>query len=256
MLLAGDKRLSSVLALRGSMRVAVRAAILVAAVAGVAIEVWAIRAGWSWVAAALDLLAGWSLLAAAGWAMHLTGGCRGLLGLSGVFWFLATPQVVGGTAGHAAALLGGVWLAPLATAMLGSPRAVPAGWLQRAVAAACWVRAVPALAGIGWLTAATGGCLALAALADAPPLSRLRCQRWAAAAPARCLAFPACWRRWPAGLGAWTAARGQRGGLRRRRARDPPGPGRNRQRPRRTRRRAGPDDGRALAGTPARARGR
>ena len=44
-----------------------------------------------------------------------------------------------------------------ATALLGSPRAVPTGWFQRAVAAACWVRAVPALAGIGWLTAATGG---------------------------------------------------------------------------------------------------
>jgi hypothetical protein len=104
------------------MHVAVRAAILVAAVAGAAIEVWAVRAGWSWAAAALDLLAGWSLLAAAGWAVNLTGGCRGLIGLSGTFWFLATPQVVGGTAGHAAALFGGAWLGPLATALLGSPR--------------------------------------------------------------------------------------------------------------------------------------
>jgi hypothetical protein len=129
------------------MHVAVRAAVLAAAVAGAAIEVWAVRAGWSWVAAALDLLAGWSLLAAAGWAVHLTGGCRGLIGLSGILWFLATPQVAGGTAGHAAALLGGAWLAPLATALLGSPRAAPAGWFQRAVAAACWVRAVPPLAG-------------------------------------------------------------------------------------------------------------
>ena len=88
------------------MRVAVRAAIIIAAVAGTAAEVWAIRAGWPWTAAALDLIAGWSLLAAAGWATQVTGGCRALLGLSGVFWFLATPQVVGGTAGHAAALLG------------------------------------------------------------------------------------------------------------------------------------------------------
>ena len=71
------------------MRVAVRTAILVAAVAGAAIEVWSIWAGWSWGAAALDLLAGWSVLAAAGWAMHVTGGCRALLGLSGIFWFLA-----------------------------------------------------------------------------------------------------------------------------------------------------------------------
>src|SRR5262249_29465773 len=139
------------------MHVVVRAAILVAAVAGAAIEGWAVRAGWCWVAAALDLLAGWSLLAAAGWAVHLTGGCRGLIGLSGTFWFLATPQVAGGTAGHAAALFGGAWLGPLATALLGSPRAVPAAWFQRAVAAACWARAVPALAGIGWLAAAAGG---------------------------------------------------------------------------------------------------
>ena len=86
-------------------------------------------------AAALDLLAGWSVLAAVGWAMHVTGGCRALLGLSGIFWFLATPQVVGGAAGHVAALLGGVWLAPPATALLGSPRAVPPRRFQRCVAA-------------------------------------------------------------------------------------------------------------------------
>jgi len=162
------------------MRVAVRAAIVVAAVAGVAIEVWAVRAGWSWVAAALDLLAGWSLLAAAGWATHVTGGCRALLGLSGLFWFLATPQVAGGTAGHTAALLGGAWLAPLATAMLGSPRAAPAGLFQRGAAAACWVRALPALAGAGWLTAVTGGCLATAAVADSRRTAAAL-QRWAVA---------------------------------------------------------------------------
>ena len=162
------------------MNVAVRAAVLVAAMAGAAIEVWAVRAGWSWVAAALDLLAGWSLLAAAGWAVHLSSGCRELIGLSGIFWFLATPQVVGGTAGHAAALLGGAWLAPLATALLGSPRAVPAGWFQRAVAAVCWVRAVPPLAGVGWLSAATGGCLTAAALAGAPRYPAAL-SRWAAA---------------------------------------------------------------------------
>jgi signal transduction histidine kinase len=165
----------------------IRAAILVAAVAGAAIEVWAIRAGWSWVTAALDLLAGWSLLAAAGWAVHLAGGCRGLIGLSGIFWFLATPQVVGGTAGHAAALLGGAWLGPLATALLGAPRAVPAAWLQRAVAAACWIRAIPALTGIGWLTAATGGCLTVAALAAAPRYPAAL-PRWAAAVTGAVLA--------------------------------------------------------------------
>jgi signal transduction histidine kinase len=162
------------------MRVAVRAAIIVAAVAGIATEVWAIRAGWPWTAAALDLIAGWSLLAAAGWAMHVTRGCRALLGLSGLFWFLATPQVAGGTAGHAAALLGAAWLAPLATAMLGSPRAAPARLFQRGVAAACWVRALPALAGIGWLTALTGGCLAMAALADFRRTA-VAVQRWAVA---------------------------------------------------------------------------
>ncbi|HEY7430594.1 MAG TPA: ATP-binding protein [Streptosporangiaceae bacterium] len=151
------------------------------AAAGAAIEVWAIHAGWSWVAAALDLLAGWSLLAAAGWAMHLTGGCRALFGLSGLCWFLATPQVAGGAVGHAAAQLGGVWLGPLATALLGLPAAVPARRFPRAVAAACWVRAIPALAGIGWLTAAAGGCLAAAALAD--PRRRVAAlQRWPAAA--------------------------------------------------------------------------
>jgi hypothetical protein len=71
------------------------------------------------VSAALDLLAGWSLLAAAGWARHVTSGGRALAGCSGGFWFLATPQVVAGPAGHAAALLGAAWLAPLATALLG-----------------------------------------------------------------------------------------------------------------------------------------
>lgn len=149
------------------MRVVVRALLVAVALAGAVIEVWAVRSGWSWVSAALDLLAGWSLVAAAGWAMHVTGGCRALLGLSGVCWFLATPQVVGGPVGHDAALLGAVWLAPLATALLGSPDAGPARPFQRAVAAATWVRALPALAGIGWLTAATGGCLAAAALLDA-----------------------------------------------------------------------------------------
>ena len=148
------------------MQVVVRAALIVVAAAGVAVEAWAVRAGWFWFSAALDLLAGWSLLAAAGWAMHVTAGCRVLFGLSGVCWFLATPQAVGGSVGHGAALLGGVWLAPLATALLGSPGAVPEGRVQRAVAAACWVRALPALAAIGWLTAATGGCLAAAALLE------------------------------------------------------------------------------------------
>jgi len=86
--------------------------------------------------------------------------------LSGVCWFLATPQVVGGPVGHGAALLGAVWLAPLATALLGSPGAAPARLFPRAVAAATWIRALPALAGIGWLTAATGAGLAAAALLD------------------------------------------------------------------------------------------
>jgi signal transduction histidine kinase len=149
------------------MRVAVRALLVAVAMAGAAVEVWAVRSGWSWVSAVLDLLAGWSLVAAAGWAVHLTGGCRMLLGLSGVCWFLATPQVVGGAVGHGAALLGAVWLAPLATALLGSPDAVPARPSQRAAAAATWVRALPALAGIGWLTAVTGGGLAAAARLDA-----------------------------------------------------------------------------------------
>jgi signal transduction histidine kinase len=163
------------------MRVVVRAAILVAAVAGVAVEAWAIRAGWSWAAAAVDLLAGWSLLAAAGWALYVTDGCRALFGLSGVLWFLATPQVVGGTAGHDAALLGGAWLAPLATALLGSPGALPARRFPRAVAAASWVRALPAFAGIGWLTAALGGCLAVAGLLDSRRYA-VRVPRLAAAA--------------------------------------------------------------------------
>jgi hypothetical protein len=106
-------------------------------------------------------------VAAAGWATHVTDGCRTLLGLSGVCWFLATPQVVGGPVGHGAALVGSVWLAPLATALLGSPGAVPTRLFPRAVAAATWIRALPALAGIGWMTAATGGGLAAAALLDA-----------------------------------------------------------------------------------------
>ena len=162
------------------MRVAVRALLVVAALAGAAVEVWAIRSGWSWVSAAVDLLAGWSLLAAAGWA-RVTGGCRALLGLSGVSWFLATPQVVGGQVGHDAALLGGLWLAPLATALLGSPGAVPARSAQQAVAAATWVRALPALAGAGWLTAAAGGGLVAAGLLDARRFA-VRLPRLAAAA--------------------------------------------------------------------------
>lgn len=149
------------------MRVIIRALLVAVAMAGAAAEVWAVRSGWSWASAALDLLAGWSLVAAAGWATHVTGGCRTLLGLSAVGWFLATPQVVGGPLGHDAALLGAAWLAPLATALLGSPDARPARPFQRAAAAATWVRALPALAGLGWLTAATGGCLATAALLDA-----------------------------------------------------------------------------------------
>ena len=149
------------------MHVAIRAALIAPAIAGIALEVWAVRAGWSWGSAALDLLAGWSLLAAAGWAGHLTVGCRALLALSATCWFLATPQVVGGAVGHDAALLGAAWLAPLATALLGSPGAIPVGRLQRAAAAITWVRALPVLAGIGWLTAVTGGCLAVAAITDA-----------------------------------------------------------------------------------------
>jgi signal transduction histidine kinase len=148
------------------MRVAVRALLVAVATAGAGAEVWAVHRGWSWVSAALDLLAGWSLVAAAGWAVHVTAGCRMLLGLSGAFWFLATPQVVGGPVGRTAALLGAVWLAPLATALLGAPDAVPTHPLSRAAAVAVWVRALPALAGIGWLTAATSGVLATAALLD------------------------------------------------------------------------------------------
>jgi hypothetical protein len=76
--------------------------------------------------------------------------------------------------GHGAALAGAVWLAPLATALLGAPGhrllgapdAVPARPFPRIVAVAIWVRALPALAGIGWLTAATGAFLAAAALLD------------------------------------------------------------------------------------------
>jgi signal transduction histidine kinase len=149
------------------MRVVVRTLLIAVAMAGAAVEVWAVRSGWSWVSAVLDLLSGWSLLAAAGWATHVSGSCRALLGLSGVSWFLATPQVVGGAVGHDAALLGAVWLAPLATALLGAPGAVPVRLFQRAAAAATWIRALPALAGIGWLTAVTGAGLTVAALLDA-----------------------------------------------------------------------------------------
>jgi signal transduction histidine kinase len=163
------------------MRVAVRALLVVAAMAGAAVEVWAIRSGWSPASAALDLLAGWSLLAAAGWTAQVTGGCRALLGVSGVCWFLATPQVVGGPVGHDAALLGGLWLAPLATALLGSPDAAPTGRWQRVLVVGIWVRALPALAAIGWLTAVAGGCLAAAALPDARRYA-VRVPRVAAAA--------------------------------------------------------------------------
>jgi hypothetical protein len=48
------------------------------------------------------------------------------------------------------------------------------------VAAACWVRAVPALTGVGWLTAVTGGCLATAAIADSRRTAAAL-QRWAVA---------------------------------------------------------------------------
>jgi len=146
------------------MRIAVRALLAAVAMAGAVAEVWAVHWGWSWVSAALDLLAGWSLLAAAGWAGYVTAGGRALLGLSGACWFPATPQVAGGAVGRIAALAGALWLAPLVTALLGAPQALPAGRYPRAVVLAAWVRALPALAGIGWLTAATGAALAVGAL--------------------------------------------------------------------------------------------
>jgi len=93
--------------------VAVRAAILGAAIAGAAVKYGPSGPDGRRLLP-LDLVAGWSLLAAA-WARHVTGGCRALLGPTEVIWFLATPQVVGGGAGHAAALLGGAWLAPSRT---------------------------------------------------------------------------------------------------------------------------------------------
>jgi signal transduction histidine kinase len=145
------------------MSILARTALAAAGAASVAVEVWSVRSGWSWDAAALDLLAGLSLLAGAGWATYLTIGCRRLLALAGLAWFLATPQVVSGWVGHDAALLGGVWLAPLATAMLALPAAVPPGKTGRAAGILAWVRALPMLAGLGWLTAATGGGLAFAA---------------------------------------------------------------------------------------------
>jgi hypothetical protein len=148
------------------MRFGVRTLLFAAAMAGAAAEVWAVRSGWSWTSAALDLLAGWSLLAAGGLARHLSAGCRTMLALSGTWWFLATPEVVGGQPGHDAALLGAVWVAPLAMALLGAPDAVPVRLSQRAVAVTWWVRALPVLAAVGWLTAALGACLAAVALLD------------------------------------------------------------------------------------------
>jgi signal transduction histidine kinase len=148
------------------MRAAARSAVILAALAGIAAEIWAVTAGWSWISAALDLLAGWSLLAVAGWGTHLTSGCRAFFSLAGVCWFAATPEAVGGTAGHVAALLGGAWLAPFTTALLGSPGAWPSRWEQRAAVVVSWVRAIPALAPLVWLTAATGGLLAAGGLLD------------------------------------------------------------------------------------------
>jgi signal transduction histidine kinase len=148
------------------MRAAARSAVILAALAGIAAEIWAVTAGWSWISAALDLIAGWSLLAVAGWGTHLTIGCRAFFGLAGTCWFAATPEVVGGSAGHAAALLGGAWLAPFATATLGSPGAWPSRWEQRAAAVVSCVRAIPVLAPLGWLTVVTGGLLAEGGLRD------------------------------------------------------------------------------------------
>lgn len=148
------------------MRFAVRVLLFAGAIAGAAAEVWAVRSGWSWTSAAIDLLAGWSLLAAGGLARHVSAACRTMLALSGACWFLATPEVVGGQPGHDAALLAAIWVAPLATALLGAPDAVPVRVSQRAVAITMWVRAAPALAAVGWLTAALGACLAAVALLD------------------------------------------------------------------------------------------
>ena len=74
-----------------------------------------------------------------------------------------------------------MWLAPLATALLGWPDAAPTRRWQRVVVVGIWVRALPALAGIGWLTAVAGGCLAAAALLDARRYA-VRVPRVAAAA--------------------------------------------------------------------------
>jgi signal transduction histidine kinase len=79
--------------------------------------------------------------------------------------------MVGGLVGHAAALIGALWLAPLATALLGSPQAIPANALGRAAAGAAWLHALPAVAATGWVTAATGGLLTGASLVDAGQLA-------------------------------------------------------------------------------------
>jgi signal transduction histidine kinase len=153
------------------MRIAVRFLLAAAAIGGALLEVWAVRSGWPWTSAVPDLAAGWSLLAAAGLATRMADGCRALIGLSGACWFLATPQMVGGLAGHVAGLLGALWLGPLGTALLGAPNAVPARPLQRGVAAAAWLHALPAVAAIAWVTTAMGGVLTVASLIDARQLS-------------------------------------------------------------------------------------
>ena len=189
--------------------------------------------------------------------MHVTGGCRTLLGLSGVCWFLATPQVVGGPVGHDAALLGAVWLAPLATALLGSPDAVPA-------------RRFSACRGRRHLASRDSGT-SRDRLADGrdgrvpgccrapgrPPLMRSGRRDWRPLLRAFCSAPPGCSRQWPdeaRRLSRWSPSAVAGCGIA---VLDgPPGPGCHGQRSRRAGGRAGSDQGCAFAGTAARARDR
>lgn len=134
----------------------IRCSALVVAAAGAAVEAWSVRGGWAPDAAALDLLAGGALAAAAGWAPRLSIGCRALLVVSGAAWFAATPQVVGGTVGHVAALMGALWFGPLVTAVLAAPGVLLKTGLSGSASALAWLRAVPVLSGVPWLTAAVG----------------------------------------------------------------------------------------------------
>ena len=150
------------------MRLVALAAAAAAAVAGAVLEVLAVRAGTGWSAgeAVLDLLAGWSLLAATA-ARGLSRGARGWCAAAAALWLLATLGLLGGEPGRFGSSVATLWLAPLSAAVLAAPRGWPPRAGSRCAVVAAGIRgAVPGLAASPLVTVAVGVAIAAAAARD------------------------------------------------------------------------------------------